>query len=167
KQSADVWYLLPPPPTYTPFPYTTLFRSKINRLDFVPGQADPGIMKPRPFHGRMLPGLALAGAVSLGALALERIETYATGRPWLEDRKSTRLNSSHVENSYAVFCLKKKQLQIGPWAAVPPTDAGRGQHLPSLHYTDPSAPYGSCHKPSMSADTQATSRRPDQPALSA
>ncbi|WP_249341000.1 MULTISPECIES: putative sulfate exporter family transporter [unclassified Sphingomonas] len=32
----------------------------------------------------MLPGLALAGAVSLGALALERIETYATGRPWLE-----------------------------------------------------------------------------------
>src|SRR5436305_1078467 len=41
-------------------------------------------MKPRPFHGRMLPGLALAGAVSLGALALERIETYATGRPWLE-----------------------------------------------------------------------------------
>src|SRR6266496_5186006 len=36
---------------------------------------------------------------------------YATGRPAQRDRKSTRLNSSHVEISYAVFCLQKKKKQ--------------------------------------------------------
>src|SRR5690606_39747779 len=38
--------------------------------------------------------------------------TNALFREYLADRKSTRLNSSHVKNSYAVFCLKKKNLQI-------------------------------------------------------
>src|SRR5204863_2836545 len=49
-----------------------------------------------------------------GSRTAEGIEIYVDGRPqeltvYLEDRKSTRLNSSHVEISYAVFCLKKKK----------------------------------------------------------
>src|SRR5690606_39390852 len=43
----------------------------------------------------------------VGALLIADDAVYATG----EDRKSTRLNSSHVKNSYAVFCLKKKKNQ--------------------------------------------------------
>src|SRR5947207_8408514 len=38
------------------------------------------------------------------------------------DRKSTRLNSSHTVNSYAVFCLKKKKIANGGWNAVKPLD---------------------------------------------
>src|SRR5438045_7112458 len=37
---------------------------------------------------------------------------WKPGRPYLEDRKSTRLNSSHLGNSYAVFCLKRKNLAV-------------------------------------------------------
>src|SRR2546422_8176212 len=72
------------PPRSTLFPYTTLFRS--------PGGGCPG---PRVVD--------LAGGVRLVALDTEW---------WLHDgrdRKSTRLNSSHGYNSYAVFCLKKKK----------------------------------------------------------
>src|SRR5204862_1039303 len=43
-----------------------------------------------------------------GARALVVTAAVTRDHPELEDRKSTRLNSSHVENSYAVFCLKKK-----------------------------------------------------------
>src|SRR3712207_8945960 len=85
------------PPRSTLFPYTTLFRSR----DFVCGRA---------------PTLA---DVALGiyahrwfALPLERPDLPAL-RAWYdrlgEDRKSTRLNSSHANISYAVFCLKKKK----------------------------------------------------------
>src|SRR5690349_22160254 len=69
------------PPRSTLFPYTTLFRSR--RLRLTP--RDPG--------GRGLP--------------LPRRRACGGRR---RDRKSTRLNSSHVEISYAVFCLKKKKL---------------------------------------------------------
>src|SRR5215469_17474205 len=72
------------PPRSTLFPYTTLFRS--------------ALLPPRPEDHPMttLP----AGET----LALAEDEA-----PRLQDRKSTRLNSSHVEISYAVFCLKKKK----------------------------------------------------------
>src|SRR5438874_10899558 len=73
---------LPPPPTSTLFPYTTLFRSR--------GRGDPD------------PGRQGARGVS-HLLGIRRCAT-----PRAPDRKSTRLNSSHVEISYAVFCLKKK-----------------------------------------------------------
>src|SRR5256885_3717881 len=69
------------PPRSTLFPYTTLFRSGPHRAQF------PGDGRPRGAHHRVRPG------VHVGL------------RP---DRKSTRLNSSHLVISYAVFCLKKK-----------------------------------------------------------
>src|SRR5437660_2529288 len=81
------------PPRSTLFPYTTLFRSGARRL--CRGR------KRRERTGRRLPlasGRSRARGVDGTALACG-----------LEDRKSTRLNSSHVAISYAVFCLKKKK----------------------------------------------------------
>src|SRR5690349_23040306 len=77
------------PPRSTLFPYTTLFRSQATQ----PGQVgDRGIVQPHAGCVDDRPG-----AVGRGAADDPR------------DRKSTRLNSSHVEISYAVFCLKKKK----------------------------------------------------------
>src|SRR5438874_3267794 len=73
------------PPRSTLFPYTTLFRS------------------------RKTSGLACCGRAVAGAVAFVLVEAPALIAPAQDrDRKSTRLNSSHVEISYAVFCLKKK-----------------------------------------------------------
>src|SRR5690349_23732792 len=78
--------MIPPPTTSTLFPYTTLFRS--------PRRASRSRERPRRIK-----------VMSSPASIAERCE----GRG---DRKSTRLNSSHVEISYAVFCLKKKKRMI-------------------------------------------------------
>src|SRR5436305_3114411 len=75
--------MLPPPPRSTLFPYTTLFRS-IER-----------------HHGHPV---ARREAGHPGTDGGDR-----PGHLVAEDRKSTRLNSSHVRTSYAVFCLKKKK----------------------------------------------------------
>src|SRR5690349_21938451 len=87
----------------TPFPYTTLFRSPAAR-----GGAGGGGPPPEP-GGAFLRAVRRAGAGHPGrsrnALAVPRI-----GRRRCRDRKSTRLNSSHVEISYAVFRLKKKNI---------------------------------------------------------
>src|SRR5207249_11428681 len=101
--------LPPPPPTPPPFPYTTLFRS------FALGHQVARDLQPidgRP-EGRVdLVGdagrEAAEGGHLLGRheLLLARLQR-PVGR--LEDRKSTRLNSSHVSISYAVFCLKKRR----------------------------------------------------------
>src|SRR3712207_7619852 len=85
------------PPRSTLFPYTTLFRSAPtggNR----PGAAEPPA-RARPDAPATGPGTqpSLRGEAAGGPLG-------ATG-----DRKSTRLNSSHANISYAVFCLKKKK----------------------------------------------------------
>src|SRR3712207_7160676 len=82
------------PPRSTLFPYTTLFRSVLPTFETI------GIL----------------GAVALVALRL--FQGFAVGGEWggavlmavehSPDRKSTRLNSSHANISYAVFCLKKK-----------------------------------------------------------
>src|SRR5690349_23770418 len=74
------------PPRSTPFPYTTLFRSLA--LASVPIQ----LANTHPIVRLIMPGVRAVG----GPHARQR------------DRKSTRLNSSHVEISYAVFCWKKK-----------------------------------------------------------
>src|SRR5256885_5081808 len=79
------------PPRSTLFPYTTLFRSQ--RL----GQ-DAHIAYPR----RLAPAATRRGVTRWRAVRA----TEPTGRG---DRKSTRLNSSHLVISYAVFCLKKKK----------------------------------------------------------
>src|SRR3712207_7430309 len=98
------------PPRSTLFPYTTLFRS--DRVDqVVPGrqpgeQRRDGDARRRDRHDDSRQRADLAVAVDerrLLDLARDRLE-----RADQEDRKSTRLNSSHANISYAVFCLKKK-----------------------------------------------------------
>src|SRR3712207_7927430 len=88
------------PPRSTLFPYTTLFRSLLQRR----GQ---GAVDPRGQAravGLVLLGEHLAVPVHPG----DQI-TAAVGHEHVDvDRKSTRLNSSHANISYAVFCLKKK-----------------------------------------------------------
>src|SRR5437868_11633577 len=80
------------PPISTLFPYTTLFRS---------------IFRPR--LGAVRADLDVDRLRDLDLLA-DRLHDLPLNRPALDgvDRKSTRLNSSHVSISYAVFCLKKK-----------------------------------------------------------
>src|SRR5204862_6563522 len=86
------------PPSSTLFPYTTLFRSARTALaDGLDGGPPPEV-RLRPVDGPPQPCLDGVGP-STG-----RSRTSGGG-----DRKSTRLNSSHVEISYAVFCLKKKK----------------------------------------------------------
>src|SRR3712207_8259636 len=95
------------PPRSTLFPYTTLFRS--SRLPKL-GHA---VQRPRG-HGRL-------DALRLQAVRPQRVAEHAlwvmdsmairgnkATRSAPRDRKSTRLNSSHANISYAVFCLKKK-----------------------------------------------------------
>src|SRR3712207_7408125 len=74
------------PPRSTLFPYTTLFRSaQLYNLQ-LPTQAPAGVEKSHGLVGDLRPAVEVVRA----------------------DRKSTRLNSSHANISYAVFCLKKK-----------------------------------------------------------
>src|SRR3712207_6907216 len=95
------------PPRSTLFPYTTLFRSQATEevaevLRLCARHRVPVI----PFGvGSSIEGhvLAVQGGVCLD---LSRMDRVLAVRP--EDRKSTRLNSSHANISYAVFCLKKK-----------------------------------------------------------
>src|SRR2546427_1337704 len=70
------------PPRSTLFPYTTLFRSRPGRFDRDRGEQ---------------------------TAVVEHLGRPIATRPWPGDRKSTRLNSSHSQISYAVFCLKKKK----------------------------------------------------------
>src|SRR5690606_41891026 len=91
--------LLRRPPRSTLFPYTTLFRSEVllNQGYTITGSDIRG--------SAVTERLASMGAtIFIG----HRAENIAA----CEDRKSTRLNSSHVKISYAVFCLKKKKKQL-------------------------------------------------------
>src|SRR3712207_8481067 len=91
------------PPRSTLFPYTTLFRSQQKNLE-INRQID---------LSHSIPGVARFRVnvyfqrESLGA-AFRMIPTELKSLDELGDRKSTRLNSSHANISYAVFCLKKK-----------------------------------------------------------
>src|SRR3712207_7170939 len=90
------------PPRSTLFPYTTLFRSKLTTLrpSFVGFLTDHLGRAMQSYHLALVYTLGLAGTL------------------WLffnrRDRKSTRLNSSHANISYAVFCLKKKHTRHFP-----------------------------------------------------
>src|SRR3712207_8218374 len=86
------------PPRSTLFPYTTLFRS-----DAVDGRVLGGAAP----HRRNGGFLDVVGRVEIRLTGREA-DDVAPGRFQLQDRKSTRLNSSHANISYAVFCLKKK-----------------------------------------------------------
>src|SRR5258707_7708987 len=76
------------PPRSTLFPYTTLFRSEVGRERWI------DLHRPRLLEGH------------------ERIDRLAIDALVTLDRKSTRLNSSHANISYAVFCLKKKKNKL-------------------------------------------------------
>src|SRR5262245_63284952 len=88
----------------TLFPYTTLFRShEEETMELRPGEITDILKREIREYGREI-DVAETGSVDLAPvladLALQ------------EDRKSTRLNSSHLGISYAVFCLKKKKKKI-------------------------------------------------------
>src|SRR2546426_7008829 len=76
------------PPRSTLFPYTTLFRSHEPARE-----------------------MTLWGTRTRASTPTSPDPPDLPGRSWSTDRKSTRLNSSHLVISYAVFCLKKKNLQ--------------------------------------------------------
>src|SRR5690606_41387818 len=87
------------PPRSTLFPYTTLFRSL-------------GVARP-PAEGPSMKVIVL-GAGVVGTTSAYYLNKLGCDVTVVEDRKSTRLNSSHVKISYAVFCLKKKKkINIG------------------------------------------------------
>src|SRR2546430_13720775 len=90
------------PPRSTLFPYTTLFRSRHHRPRRRPerGRGDEGRRVQLPAKAGQPP--RAAGDRRQGGRALPP-------EPDQSDRKSTRLNSSHSQISYAVFCLKKKK----------------------------------------------------------
>src|SRR3712207_7561383 len=91
------------PPRSTLFPYTTLFRSMVRVIDALAVRKDA--------DGRVeveqLSNLTAAETIELGSKVGALVG----------DRKSTRLNSSHANISYAVFCLKKKNKE--PTMAIP------------------------------------------------
>src|SRR3712207_7476189 len=96
------------PPRSTLFPYTTLFRSYLAITSYVFGVY---IFIPANRGGR---------------LPLTRAYIEVTGHDTLfaEDRKSTRLNSSHANISYAVFCLKKKNT-LPYFLLIPPNSTAQ------------------------------------------
>src|SRR3989442_2493160 len=91
------------PPRSTLFPYTTLFRS---------GRTEVRVPDGDGLH--VVRCMVLRGA-RLGRLAGEDRDAVARAVPGdgCADRKSTRLNSSHVRKSYAVFCFQKKKPTTG------------------------------------------------------
>src|SRR3712207_7406535 len=98
------------PPRSTLFPYTTLFRSPERFSGEAVAASDQyalGVVAYELLTGRV-PFEGDSGAVMRGHLQDAPPPVRAL-RP--EDRKSTRLNSSHANISYAVFCLKKKKKQ--------------------------------------------------------
>src|SRR2546421_9152502 len=84
------------PPRSTLFPYTTLFRSI----------RDIQVLCPMNRGGVGARSLNIELQAALNPAGDRKVERSPAG---FKDRKSTRLNSSHDQNSYAVFCLKKKK----------------------------------------------------------
>src|SRR5206468_10719549 len=93
--SSFFFLMLPPPPRSTLFPYTTLFRSAI--------LASPLFIRANSFSRAKI---SLSRPFSNSA---RQREPNRRSPESFADRKSTRLNSSHDQISYAVFCLKKKK----------------------------------------------------------
>src|SRR3712207_7870774 len=97
------------PPRSTLFPYTTLFRSQIRQKSSQIRQEAPEI--------RQKASQITQKSSSNSRAAMSSEETDFAKNTYIrntEDRKSTRLNSSHANISYAVFCLKKKRVPLAP-----------------------------------------------------
>src|SRR5206468_11881773 len=91
------FFTLPPPPSSTLFPYTTLFRSRSPRAPSSTTAPGPRTIFPTSSRTPRRSGPSASRP------------RHAPRCPREPDRKSTRLNSSHDQISYAVFCLKKKK----------------------------------------------------------
>src|SRR5205807_7646762 len=96
--------MIPPPPRSTLFPYTTLFRStdEIEQRERTHGIAAT------EFHTFV----DIFNGAHTFVEGANRVKQVGHEKAIDEDRKSTRLNSSHLVISYAVFCLKKKRKLI-------------------------------------------------------
>src|SRR5690242_21069616 len=98
------------PPSSALFPYTTLFRSAPSDARRSP----PKIDRTRPLASRPWAetrnGRAQSGRGRFVQSGARRLLVLVVVAEVVEDRKSTRLNSSHMSISYAVFCLKKKKM---------------------------------------------------------
>src|SRR5256885_5001392 len=96
------------PPRSTLFPYTTLFRFYRLMKEYYP--ADFAKLTEYVHKGRWFPAGSSMEEGDVNAPNAEAIiRQILYGNEWFRDRKSTRLNSSHLVISYAVFCLKKKK----------------------------------------------------------
>src|SRR3712207_7936936 len=94
------------PPRATLFPYTTLFRSAASGRSVEVVDVQVERVQHEPVDA------AVGDVFQVGAFAIRNPVAAADDR----DRKSTRLNSSHANISYAVFCLKKKNCRAKPTA---------------------------------------------------
>src|SRR3712207_7464104 len=94
------------PPRSTLFPYTTLFRSREPRqLVCHPERSEePALSAAKESHAALLRSVRSLAPLGMTTLLPQLGDVLGVG-----DRKSTRLNSSHANISYAVFCLKKKK----------------------------------------------------------
>src|SRR3712207_7041509 len=91
------------PPRSTLFPYTTLFRSELKRNTFEKEKSYK-----EQINGFVQKDHAYKGIIFKVCFQINR----------RKDRKSTRLNSSHANISYAVFCLKKKKIQSPTYSST-------------------------------------------------
>src|SRR2546430_7653978 len=97
------------PPRSTLFPYTTLFRSHLAKSLPLHDNAPAAVPELDGLIYRKLHGASVREEIGIRKLVVSR------------DRKSTRLNSSHSQISYAVFCLKKKKKSTHPIAPHTPS----------------------------------------------
>src|SRR5256886_2869134 len=132
------------PPRSTLFPYTTLFRSLIGETITVtpPARQVAAIILEAALPAPMRVLVPAHRLSTVGLLPTRLRDEYT-------DRKSTRLNSSHSQISYAVFCLKKKKLYV---FRVFATDVSAVSKIDALAYrrpgrvrdSDPSTAYSLC-----------------------
>src|SRR5256885_6476486 len=102
------------PPRSPLFPYTPLFRSDVG-----PGDHDPAVGTTYVLDMTQPTPLWQQTASLANPRAYLNLTVLPDGNVLATDRKSTRLNSSHLVISYAVFCLKKKKLNINHTVAAP------------------------------------------------
>src|SRR5256885_6427632 len=145
------------PPRSTLFPYTTLFRSLLElfavgwrrHLTILRGAVDPVLRGRAEEQGALEP---------LGLQVTQQVLV----RPQAADRKSTRLNSSHLVISYAVFCLKKKKIEhataLNPSFSIPPTYTTQSSYVYSLRAFRP--PQHLLTRPTVPPTSQHTTLAP-------
>src|SRR5690606_41842272 len=98
-----------PRPRASLFPYTTLFRSDQDAAAFAVVEAQQQVDQGRLAGAGAADQADLLARAHVQVQALDHAALLAVVEGDVVDRKSTRLNSSHVKISYAVFCLKKKK----------------------------------------------------------